>query len=316
MKSDMTEGINNPIKSAARVNSGEALLASAAQGPISPAVAEAALAGASSDDLAAVLSAWETATHRLQETHQVLCGEIHRLTVELEAKNRQLARKDRLAELGRMASHVAHEVRNSLMPVTLSLSLLQRRLAEDNESRPLLDRLAGGLTAVQSAVEELLQFSGDRAPRPTCFAVRPLLRDVVDSLAPQLAAQHVSVDVEVDATTHCTADRDMLRRAVLNLLLNALDALPNGGHLHVTAQGGISGLILDVADDGDGIPADVLPRLFEPFFTTKSGGTGLGLAIVQRIAEVHGGEVMASNRPTGGAAFTILLPPRYAKEAA
>ena len=283
---------------------------------MSPEVAEAALAGASADDLAAVLSAWESATHRLQETHQVLCGEIHRLTEELEAKNRQLARKDRLAELGRMASHVAHEVRNSLMPVTLSLSLLRRRLDGDQASRPLLDRLTQGISAVGSAVEELLQFSGDRQPRPSCFAVRPLVADIVDSLSPQLAAQQVSIEVAIDASVHCTADRDMFRRAVLNLLLNALDALPLGGSLEVSAHCGCEGLVLEVADDGDGIPADVLPRLFEPFFTTKSGGTGLGLAIVQRIAEVHGGEVMASNRPTGGAAFTIHLPTRYAKEAA
>lgn len=316
MNHPMATSAENSTKLPCPASRGEALLASAAQGPLSPAIAEAALAGASPDDLAAVLAAWDSATHRLQETHHVLCREIQRLTEELEAKNRQLARKDRLAELGRMASHVAHEVRNSLMPVTLSVSLLKRRLADDVDSRPLIDRLTNGLAAVGSAVDELLQFSGDRMPCPTCFAVRPLLVDIVDSLAPQLAAQHVVVELSVDESAVCTADRDMLRRAVLNLVLNALDALPHGGRLEVAAVSSVAGLVLEVADNGNGIPADTLPRLFEPFFTTKSGGTGLGLAIVQRIAEVHGGEVMASNRLTGGAAFTIHLPPRYVKEAA
>jgi signal transduction histidine kinase len=112
-----------------------------------------------------------------------------------------------------------------------------------------------------------------------------------------------------------TADRDMLRRALLNLLLNAVDVLPAGGQIFVSAASTPWGIEIEVADSGPGIAPRIAERLFEPFFTTKSQGTGLGLAIVQRIVEVHHGSISARNCPEGGAAFTIRLP-RPAMEAA
>jgi signal transduction histidine kinase len=109
-----------------------------------------------------------------------------------------------------------------------------------------------------------------------------------------------------------TADPDMLRRALLNLVLNALDAMPEGGTLSVSA-GTVAHALgpvveLQVADTGPGLSKDGRRRAFEPFYTTKSGGTGLGLAIVYRIAEAHGGNVTAENRPGSGAVVTICIP--------
>jgi two-component system sensor histidine kinase HydH len=95
---------------------------------------------------------------------------------------------------------------------------------------------------------------------------------------------------------------------LLNLILNAVDAMPHGGQLLVTACSTQFGVEIEVADSGPGLPDSALARLFEPFFTTKSNGTGLGLAIVERIAEAHGGHIIAANCPTGGAAFTLCLP--------
>jgi signal transduction histidine kinase len=112
------------------------------------------------------------------------------------------------------------------------------------------------------------------------------------------------------------ADRDLLRRAVLNLSLNALDAMPDGGRLFITSFSGAGGLELELADSGPGLSEQAQRRAFEPFFTTKSNGTGLGLAIVDRIAEVHGGDVAARNCPEGGAAFTIRIPQRRWEAAA
>jgi signal transduction histidine kinase len=108
----------------------------------------------------------------------------------------------------------------------------------------------------------------------------------------------------------------MLRRATLNLVLNAIDAMPSGGELAVTGTAGSRGVELEIADSGPGIQDGDSPRLFEPFFTTKSGGTGLGLTIVERIASAHGGDVSARNCPQGGAAFTIRLPYRQMEAAA
>lgn len=259
-------------------------------------------------DLETVLAAWHTATVRLEKTHKALRQEVRRLTDELEVKNRELARKNRLADLGQMASHVAHEVRNNLVPVTLYLSLLRRRVSDDPGSREVLQKISAGFTALDATVNDLLHFTSDRDPHLFCFSLRKVIDDVQASLAPQLAAQTIKTVTHVPEELTITADQEMLRRAVLNLTLNALDAMPDGGTLKVSARSTAEGVELQVVDTGPGLSEEAHRRVFEPFFTTKRGGTGLGLAIVCRIAEVHGGTASAGNRPGGGAAFKLQIP--------
>ena len=105
-----------------------------------------------------------------------------------------------------------------------------------------------------------------------------------------------------------SADREMIRRTVLNLVLNAMDAMQDGGSLVITSSVSPWGLELEIADSGPGLPEETLQHAFDPFYTTKQGGTGLGLAIVYQIAESHGGSVTAVNCPEGGAAFTLSIP--------
>lgn len=267
-------------------------------------------------DLAALLSAWQTATDRLQHTHQALREEVRRLTDELEVKNRELARKNRLADLGQMAAHVAHEVRNSLVPMTLYLSLLRRRLDDDRGSLDVLEKISTGFTALESTVNDLLGFTSDREPQWRQFSLRDLIAEIVDSLAPQLQAQAITWRLEIPLETPCVADRHLIRRAVLNLVLNAIDAMADGGELVITSWLNAFGWELEVADSGPGIPTRELERVFDPFFTTKREGTGLGLSIVQRIAESHGGTATVTNCPEGGAAFTLRIPHRLLERAA
>ncbi len=127
-----------------------------------------------------------------------------------------------------------------------------------------------------------------------------------------MEAQRIDVSIDVPPNTVVHADREMLRRAVLNLVLNAVDAMPEGGELVVTSYDGRGGFELEIADSGPGLNEEQVRRAFDPFFTTKAAGTGLGLSIVQRIAEAHGGRVTVMNCPQGGAAFTIELPKRRA----
>jgi len=269
-----------------------------------------------SADLQTVLAAWHAATLRLERTHESLRAEVQRLSDELEIKNRELARKNRLADLGQMAAHVAHEVRNSLVPVALYLSLLRRRVASDAGALEVLDKVAAGFTALDATVNDLLHFTSDRDPQRRAFPLRPLVDALVLSLAPQLEAQAIRAVVDVAPEATVAADREMLRRALLNLMLNAVDAMPQGGTLSVRAVRTEEGVEVQVADTGPGLSDEALGRAFEPFFTTKPGGTGLGLAIVYRIAEVHGAAVAAANQPQGGAVFTLSLPMRCQEAAA
>jgi signal transduction histidine kinase len=259
-------------------------------------------------DLRAILAAWNEATGRLERTHAALRGEVRRLSDELDAKNRELARQNRLADLGQMASHVAHEVRNSLVPIKLYLSLLRRRISDDRGSVDVLDKVASGFTALEATVGDLLHFSSDRQPDRSQFPLADLLDEVCQSLAPQLTAQGIWAEIDCPEESSVEADRDMVRRALLNLVLNALDAMPDGGELVVTAIRLPGAWAIEVADSGPGIPEKHRDRLCEPFFTTKGSGTGLGLAIVERIVEAHGGTLAIANCPTGGAAFTLSIP--------
>ena len=221
-----------------------------------------------SADLETVLAAWHGATMRLEQTHEALRGEVQRLTHELEIKNRELARQSRLADIGQMASHVAHEVRNSLVPVTLYLSLLRRRLTDDNGSREIVEKIAAGFTDLEATVNDLLQFTADRDPCWQRFEVRGLVEEVLASLAPQLAAQSIETIIDIPERQTLTADRDMLRRAVLNLSLNALDAMPDGGRLFITTYSGPEGLELEIADTRAGTfrtgPAPGLRAVLSP----------------------------------------------------
>lgn len=265
-------------------------------------------------DLETILAAWETATDRLRQTHETLRDEVRRLTDELERKNRQLERKNRLADLGQMASHIAHEVRNSLVPIKLYLSLLLRHLNGDDNSMDLLHKIESGFTAMESTVADLLSFTSQHEPQQRRFRLRGLIDELCESLAPQFNAQGIHLEIDSSRETWVDADPDMIRRALLNLLLNALDAMPEGGELTLTTACTFDAVEIEVADSGPGIPAGETKRVFEPFYTTKSSGTGLGLAIVHRVAEAHGGEAFAVNCPQGGAALTIRIP-QFAREA-
>lgn len=259
-------------------------------------------------DLETVLMAWHEATRRLERTHQVLRSEVRRLTDELEVKNRELARENRLADLGRMASHVAHEVRNNLVPVTLYLSLLKRRLSEDTGSLEILDKLSAGITDVDATVNDLLHFTAQRVPQFENIDVLSMIEEVRDALEPQLSAHGIEMMIDVPDHARLQADREMLRRALLNLALNAVDAMRDGGEIVVTAVAGPGWFDIELADSGSGLSEEVLSHAFEPFYTTKNTGTGLGLAIVDHIAAVNGGKVTAVNCPEGGAAFTLHFP--------
>jgi signal transduction histidine kinase len=259
-------------------------------------------------DLHTVLAAWHAATLRLEQTHEALRAEVRRLSDELAVKNRELARKNRLADLGQMAAHIAHEVRNNLVPVSLYLSLLRRRVAADAGCLEALGKVEAGVTSLGVTVNDLLNFAAERDPKLEAIELKALVADVLASLAPQIAAQAIQSTIEMPDALAVRADREMLRRALLNIALNAIDAMPDGGRLVVAGRGMPGAVELELADSGPGLAEEVRQRIFEPFFTTKRTGTGLGLAIVYRVAECHGGEVQVAPGPEGGAVFTLRLP--------
>ena len=159
-------------------------------------------------------------------------------------------------------------------------------------------------------------FTAEREPSMNTFSLRGVVHEVFDSLAPQLKAQDVQIELDVPPEMHVSADQDMLRRAVLNLTLNALDAMPDGGEIVATGVADAHGVELEIADSGPGMSSETMDHAFEPFYTTKGSGTGLGLAIVDRIVKAHGGNVRLDACPEGGLAVTLRVPQVQAMEAA
>jgi len=261
-------------------------------------------------DLQAVLTAWHTATVRLEQTHQMLREEVRRLTDELEDKNRELARANRLADLGRMAAHVAHEVRNNLVPVTLYLSMLQRRLESDDTNAQLLAKVTRGFSELESTVTDLLYFAIERGPITAVFSLRDAVDSAVVALGEQLVAQEIETAIDVPADILLQANADMFGRALLHLIRGAIDAMPTGGRLAIRGERDDQIVSILIADTGDGLADSGGIDAFEPFCHPSRGGTGLELAIVQRIAEIHGGRTLARTAPEGGAIFSLHLPAR------
>ncbi|MBX9792261.1 MAG: HAMP domain-containing histidine kinase [Pirellulales bacterium] len=155
-----------------------------------------------------------------------------------------------------------------------------------------------------------------RPPHWQAVAVRTLMEELLATHTEQLTRLRVWVTLDVPQSEFVLADRQLLSRALAQLLLNAAEAMPGGGGIEITSYKGIGHYEIEVADNGQGLTDDARHRAFEPQFTTKPGSAGLGLALVQRVAQAHGGSVSAMNCPDGGAAFTLRLPSQSRQAAA
>ena len=261
-------------------------------------------------ELAAIIASYTDVTDKLKSAHERLSHEVRLLHRQLAHKDRELARKERLAALGEMAAGLAHEIRNPLGGIQLFASLLERDLADRPESRELAVKISKGVCALDGIVGEVLAFGGPGDVILGTVELGLLLAETLDLVAPQQRARQISLCVAEDGCkVSVQASAVHLQRALLNLVFNALDAAPQGGHVWITCRQDRSDdwVHVDVADDGPGVPPELAQRIFDPFYTSKDTGTGLGLAIVHRVAEAHGGSVKVTARQGGGAVFTLSL---------
>ncbi len=228
----------------------------------------------------------------------------------LQQSEREARRAEHLAAVGQMAAGIAHELRNPLMPIKILVqSAADRRPAPGLDGRDLAV-LEQEISRLERSIQMFLDFARPPQLEKRTFEVREVLMQVVQLLEARAARQGVRIERRFpDEPLLLQADVGQFRQVVLNLLLNALDAVPQGGTiwLGLRRENG-KGLTLSVADSGGGLPAELGTQIFEPFVSTKESGLGLGLSICKRIVEAHEGEIHATNRPEGGAVFTVRLP--------
>lgn len=227
----------------------------------------------------------------------------------LRAMEQAFQRSERLADLGRVAAGLAHELRNPLASMAGSVELLRGQATIGGDERRLLDIVLREASRLDELVTEFLRFARPPPLRPGAVDLASLLDDALRVFAHDPAAAGLALTREL-AAAPAACDSDQIRQVVWNLLRNAAQALGSGrgGRIAVACGGEDGGAWFAVEDDGPGIPAAERERIFLPFHTTKERGTGLGLAVVQRIVDAHGGRVEVRSAPGQGARFTVHLP--------
>jgi nitrogen fixation/metabolism regulation signal transduction histidine kinase len=241
------------------------------------------------------------------------------MTAELAQSRTRLAQAERIAAWREVARRLAHEIKNPLTPIAMSVETLRDALERRRPDFPEIFEegtraISDEVRRLKRIVDEFSRFARLPAPEKAPVAPAELVASAL-ALFPEPPPGVKIVREVASGLPAVLADRDQVLQVLLNLVRNALDALAaGGGTLSVEASRAPGGVAFTVRDEGPGIAPEDLARVFEPYFTTKEGGTGLGLAIARRIAEEHGGTLEAASIPGAGAAFTLVLP--AAEEAA
>ncbi len=219
----------------------------------------------------------------------------------------------RLAELGTLTSGLAHEIKNPLSTINLNLQLLKEDLptTDPNHSR-LVSRLNGVVresNRLRDILDDFMRYAGRIELEMTTVDVGELLEDLVDFFSPQANLAKVQLRLKKpDSALKASIDERHLKQTILNLLINATQAMTDGGELILGAREEGAQVVIDVIDTGPGIAVDRVPNIFDAYYSTKPGGTGLGLAIAKRIIEAHGGTIIVRSEVGKGTDFTIRLP--------
>ncbi len=233
---------------------------------------------------------------------------------EKKAKEARLRRAESLASLSTMSANVAHEIKNPLASISIHLQLLKKAMKGKEEVRT--EDAAKYVDVVSEEVERLNRIVVD-----FLFAVRPIdiepevtdpnafILDIAEFMRYELEEARISIILDLDdAAPSVPMDKRFMKQALLNLIKNAIAAMPSGGSLELATKATEDGVRIEVADTGEGISEDRLQKIFEPYYTTRENGSGLGLTLVFKIVKEHRGEVQVQSEPGRGSTFSIILP--------
>jgi signal transduction histidine kinase len=241
-----------------------------------------------------------------------LAREFDAMADAIQEREQRLIRSERLATVGRMAAHIAHEVRNPLASIGLNAELLGDEITDrGEEARRLVTSIIGEVDRLAEITETYLRFA--RLPRPKLDRenVGAIVASVLDLSRAELAQDGVEVALDLaPGLPEIAADEAQLRQALINLIRNAREAMSAAAvrRLEISVRQAGDRIVMTIHDSGPGIGAANLSKIFEPFFSTKQRGTGLGLALVQEIVVDHGGQIEVASPPGAGTTFTLTLP--------
>lgn len=227
----------------------------------------------------------------------------------LDASQSALVRSEKLALAGLLAARVAHDIRNPLASMKIHAQLLQSRVKGDGRSGTLVNAALDDISQVESVIRDLIELARPGELRRMPADMNALLRTVLRQLDARLLHRKVAVEVDLpDRLPLVHIDPERFSQALLNVIVNAVDAMPSGGTLGVRTRATGDHVIVEIDDDGVGIDAEILDRVFDPFVSSKPGGVGLGLVNAKAVIENHGGRITLAPRQPRGTRAMMALP--------
>jgi two-component system sensor histidine kinase HydH len=233
---------------------------------------------------------------------------LSKVNAQLQASFEQLRRADRLSALGELSAGLAHEIRNPLGALEGAVQILQRPELPTDTRHEFVEMAGKEVGRLKALLTSFLDFARPQPPEKTLIEPVLLLESVVRLAAETAKMAKVQILVEAQEAAPIAVDAEQIKQVLLNLVLNAVQAMPEGGQVVLRARQEDGSVLLEIADQGSGIAPENLERIFDPFFTTRASGTGLGLSIAHQIVHGHGGQISVHNNQGRGATFTVILP--------
>jgi len=246
----------------------------------------------------------------LKTFSQQMEEKIQKTTADLKKTEAQLIRSEKLAALGQLAAGIAHEIRNPLTSINILIHSMTENLPSGDSHKEDLKVIEEEIHRMNEILDQFLRFAKPATPLLEKADVSSIFEETLQLLRPHIEKQIIVVEKEFQSLPIILMDREQMKQVFLNLLLNAIQAMPGGGHLTLRGQNSGDGqwIHISIQDSGIGISSENINKLFDPFFSTKEGGIGLGLSITHRIIDQHHGKIEVESAPGKGTLFTIWLP--------
>lgn len=221
----------------------------------------------------------------------------------------QIARADRLASIGELASGIAHEIKNPLAGIGAAIQVLSQSIAKDDPQREIFDEIIKQIERLNKTIKDFLNYARPYEPHMSMCDITDIAKKGIFLIRKQAENQKVTIEEDYRYNIpQMLIDPEQVQQVMVNIMLNAVQAMPDGGRLIISAKADPMFVELSIADTGKGIPKDNIEKIFTPFYTTKHQGTGLGLSISSRIIEKHNGSIRVESEVGRGTTFRIRLP--------
>jgi len=251
-----------------------------------------------------------------REELQATTEQLSKVYRELQDSFEQLKRADRLSAIGELSASLAHEIRNPLGSLEGAAQILRQPQTTEEMHDEFLGVIEKESRRLSRLLTNLLDFARPRPPEFQAVDVGPVVDSVVALLSHTAQQSGIQFRKHVPpGLPTVESDSEQLKQVLLNLTINAIQAMPNGGDIEILAAEKNAGIVIAVTDQGHGIPDENVEKVFDPFFTTKDGGTGLGLSVAHQIIAQHGGVITAERNADRGMTFSVMIPFRHRREA-